>query len=418
MHRYLFAVFLLLAFTVHAQRKLSGKVTASDTKKAVAGANVYLSSTSIGTVTNEKGEFNLDHVPTGKFDLIVSFIGYDAAMVKIEPGASPGALEIILKPKINELDEVVVRSYDKNGWDKWGQLFLDNFMGTSSFSTDCILQNKEVLRFHLNKKTNVVSVFADERLEIENTALGYNLKYDLSGFEYSLVSRDFYYGGYPFFEEMVTDKPRIQKRWEENRQTAYHGSMMHFMRSVYFDHLLEEKFLVHKMLMVSDDEIKRVKLVSKKLSKKPVETHTVITDSKGKELVFYTKDPRPDTTEYYRKVMELPVAGWIVMNQLLTADSISTMVEEDSSRHFTFDHKLYVIYSPKKNPPEYQRYVSRGLLYQPVVSQLSLMDDKEVKVLPNGSYFDGVNLVTSGYWSWWEKMCNKLPYDFVPSPRK
>jgi hypothetical protein len=44
-----------------------------------------------------------------------------------------------------------------------------------------------------------------------------------------------------------------------NRAEAYYGSMMHFMRSLYRNKLIEEKFEVRKLIKLSSEEQKRVK---------------------------------------------------------------------------------------------------------------------------------------------------------------
>jgi predicted transglutaminase-like protease len=63
-------LFVLMA--VNAQYKISGKVIDFDTKKPVEGVSVYLSNTTKGTVTNNKGEFALLNIKGGKFDLVAS----------------------------------------------------------------------------------------------------------------------------------------------------------------------------------------------------------------------------------------------------------------------------------------------------------------------------------------------------------
>jgi hypothetical protein len=150
-----------------------------------------LSSTSFGSVTTETGEFTLSRFPDGRFDLVVSCIGYETYKVAVQSDNLPVNLQIILQPKVVELQEVVVEAYDKDGWYKWGNIFADNFMGTSAFASDCKLYNWQSLRFHFNKKLNTVTVTTDEQLIIENNALGYLLKYSLTRFEYDLTNRIF-----------------------------------------------------------------------------------------------------------------------------------------------------------------------------------------------------------------------------------
>lgn len=133
--------FVLLGLTASGQKSFTGKVFNANTKLPIASASVFLSNTSIGTTTDEKGVF-LFRVPTGKFELVVSCLGYETYTQSLQSNElPPTALNIYLKPKANELKEVIVQSYDKDGWRKWGKLFTDNFIGTSSSAKECKIEN-------------------------------------------------------------------------------------------------------------------------------------------------------------------------------------------------------------------------------------------------------------------------------------
>ena len=47
-------------------------------------ATVFLSGTNKGTVTDQVGSFTLSNAPTGKFDLIVSYLGFATLKTTIE----------------------------------------------------------------------------------------------------------------------------------------------------------------------------------------------------------------------------------------------------------------------------------------------------------------------------------------------
>ena len=68
---------------------LSGKVQDSEDKKSVAYANIsiinsYDKNPIDGTVTSEKGKFNFDKIPGGKYTLMVSFVGYETYEYEFE----------------------------------------------------------------------------------------------------------------------------------------------------------------------------------------------------------------------------------------------------------------------------------------------------------------------------------------------
>lgn len=61
---------------------ISGKVIDSATGEELPGALLKIDNTSIATVTNEKGEFNLSHIE-GEFKIICSYLGFKTAEFKI-----------------------------------------------------------------------------------------------------------------------------------------------------------------------------------------------------------------------------------------------------------------------------------------------------------------------------------------------
>ncbi|MFN3666087.1 MAG: carboxypeptidase-like regulatory domain-containing protein, partial [Sediminibacterium sp.] len=154
-----FAIWLIPS-SILAQQTLKGRVLAADTKQPIHLANVFLSNTSIGTVTNAEGYFTIEHFPQGRYDVVVSCIGYESFVTTIQSAQLPKTIDINLVPKVNILQEVIVEPYEKNGWDKYGKFFLDNFVGTSAFAKECKLKNPETIRFRYNKKENILRAFA------------------------------------------------------------------------------------------------------------------------------------------------------------------------------------------------------------------------------------------------------------------
>ena len=103
--RFLTVPLLLWGLLANAQtRKLSGKVTSSDSKP-VAAATIAVKNSKVKTVSNENGQFNLT-VPNGSVTLEVSSIGYLSKQVTV--GANQSSVEVVLAANQNELSEVVV----------------------------------------------------------------------------------------------------------------------------------------------------------------------------------------------------------------------------------------------------------------------------------------------------------------------
>jgi hypothetical protein len=410
--RIVFVLFVLLySFQLSfAQPALRGKVIAGDTKQPIHLANVFLSNTSIGTVTNAEGVFVLDRFPQGRFDVVVSCIGYETYVTTIQYAQLPANIEVVLKPKVNVLQEVVVEPYEKNGWERYGNFFIENFIGTSALATDCKLKNPETIRFRYNKKENILRAFADEPIVLENKALGYILHYDLKVFEYNYNTRIFYFQGYPLFEDIQTDRKRLLNRWEKNRSEAYYGSMMHFMRSLFRNQLVENGFEVRKLIKVSEEEKKRVRSIYNSRTYINGSGNIVVNDS-------LLGNGNKDSADYYRKVMRQPEKMAVLINQILPGDSIAFAIDSFTAGLY-FDDHLQVIYKYKQVPIEYVRMNSLSVQPKtPIMSEIFLPKKNAIAVLANGSYFEGIDLISSGYWGWWEKLATMLPFDYKP-PRK
>jgi hypothetical protein len=105
----------------------------------------------------------------------------------------------------------------------------------------------------------------------------------------------------------------------------------------------------------------------------------------------------------------------------MTADMLAYPVDS-VSKQFYFNDTLEVKFPAKKFPREYRRPANRGpkdqhvppLLGMPLVTDITLDNHQPITVFENGSLAGGINLVTTYYWAWWEKMANMLPYDYAP----
>lgn len=367
--------FLGIALLSNSQKVFSGKLIDSDSQKPVAGASVFLSNTSTGTVSQEDGSFIINSFPEGRYDFVVSIIGYETKIIPLNSFTMPSFLEIILTPKIKELEEVIVESYEKNGWEKWGTFFMNNLIGKTPNALECILLNSEVVKFRFDKKENIIRAFADEPLVIRNEALGYELKFDLSLFEFNFRANIFYYQGYPLFIDLVTNRKGKEKRWLQNRQETYLGSMMHFMRSLYRNQLVEDGF-----------ELRRI------IKKRNKSTEIQLGGVKNMEDMD------------------------ILVNIPLNGDSIAFAIDSVTAG-IQFTDYLQVVNPAKKMPDMYKQQNRRVGINQPMTAELYMPDPKlSISVLANGSHFNGKDLIALEYWAWSEKLSNLLPLDYENPP--
>lgn len=390
MKRLLLSLCLLTSIVSQAQKALWGKLLSADNNQPIPNASVYLSNTSIGVMSKEDGSFSINPFPEGRYDLVVSRVGYITYSQTINAATLPNELVITLKPKVVNLEEVVVAPFIKDGWKEWGDFFMEHLIGKTPNAEKCKLLNKEVVRFRLKKNPGRLEAVASEPLIIENKALGYTLTYDLGLFEYQLNAGLCTYQGYPLFTEMEAPNTETAEKWQRNREEAYRGSIMHFMRSLYRNQLQEEGF-----------ELKHVLRRKRKLKNG-----------------FFERLPA------------------MLINVPLTGDSIAYSIDS-ATVQLLFNDYLQVTYPDKKTPKSYINYLSsrqqnpfegiNGMpfsdLYklpsekpstkQPITSELTSPNTGEgVQVLYNGHYYFSPNLIAMQYWAWSEKLSNLLPLDY------
>jgi len=357
---------------------LSGNVKDSSTGKPLPGVSVFLNNTSRGTVTRADGSFLLPALPKGSYQLVVSAIGYGTRVMEINGAHLPGPLNITLRQQATELAAVTVEPYDRNGWAKWGRFFTDNFIGTGENAGFCRIMNKDVLRFHYYRRANRLSVTAAEPLLIENRALGYLLEYRLEEFvcDYNTSIVGFY--GYPFFKELTPKKEKQRLTWIINRKTAYYGSMMHFMRSLYAGRSIAEGFLAEKHEAVPNVERQRIKAIY----------HP---DFQGPGTFPM------DTLYHFWQVLKEPDP--ITRNIIMPPDSLIT-IDSARNRKLYFDSPLTVIYGANDRSKNFFQ------------SGIQLTSTSPVIVEENGYFYPARDILTTGHWAQSEKISNLLPLDY------
>ncbi len=135
------AVLFLLPILAGAQSySVSGTVIDNKSQQPLGGASVFCQNTTIGTLTNSNGEFRLT-VPAGGYDIVVSFTGYETQSTRISQQADNlQSLRFVLKEKDKSLEEVsiTVTNEVKNGLEKYGSFFKEQFIGLTENSKACV----------------------------------------------------------------------------------------------------------------------------------------------------------------------------------------------------------------------------------------------------------------------------------------
>lgn len=352
----LLSLFLLNA--LHAQNNffISGKVLNGLTGLPMASASVFAQNTTIGTITDETGNFKLQ-LPPGGYELVFTFTGFKTESRRITTADEGEAINVNLKEKEKELETVAITSTNevKDGLEKYGQFFNEEFIGKTSNSKVCNIQNAEVLHFFFSKKKNRLKIIATEPLVLKNNALGYNIKYTIDSFTHEYNTGVSIYSGSPLYEEMQGDS--IQKLlWQANRKAAYKGSLLHFMRSIYNKNLKEQEFEIQFIVQQNgiDNAIK-------------------LKDTYG--AINYIKDDSTHTVEILPNQKDLGIL----------------FMTEKPLEAYTLAH-----------PTEPKDFKFSMLIFKPTES---------LTIEQNGYFYDQNDLSISGYWAW-EKVADQLPYDY------
>lgn len=364
----IFLLLILLTYHARGQQMLSVKGSVKDEKNLVLpGATIFLTNTKSITASDNHGEFHLDNLMPGNYQLVVKMIGYAPFVQQLQLKEETVQIKASLKPSSLMLKEVKIHpDYDR---EKHLALFKKEFLGESENVRYCKLLNPDVLYFSYDKKAKVLTASSDEFLIVENKALGYQIKYLLADFGYNENTRIVTFQGYPSFKEL-NGNPAQQAKWTEKRRTAYLGSINHFIKAVYRGRTFEEGFVVMKLL------------------NRPMQG---IIPEKGKQP--------------------------LLKDRIISFDSLVTNKNKDFKR-LTFSDCLYVIYTKEKEPAEFADY-SFGNIKEPAAdlpkgqTSLVYLLAPSVDLDKNGLYDPAGGLFFEGYWAW-EKAADLMPLDYDP----
>lgn len=230
-------LFQLITFVGFAQTGvIRGIVLDGRTSKPLPYASVYFNQTTIGTNSNERGEFTLTNLAVGEYELIVSYVGYEPYQKKFSIETD---VEFVLTIRLNsqELKEVQVFAKRDAAWENQLKKFKKLFLGNGPNAGNCRILNPWVLAFP-ETSNGIFLAQATGVLEIENLSLGYRVSYELKNF--AVNQENFLVTGYVRFQELETIDSVLTKRWAKRRHEAFEGSTRHLFKTI-IEHCLEEE---------------------------------------------------------------------------------------------------------------------------------------------------------------------------------
>ena len=358
-------VWMLLIQASFAQSIVEkGLVLDKLTNQPIAGASVFINASGIGAVCGSDGSFNLSKFIQAQFGhpvLTIVAMGYETANFNL--ANHKGAVVVYLNPIVRELETVTVTAAEKNGWEKYGKDFIESFLSYSDFSKLCTIENPEVLKFYYDPNTNTLQVNARKPLIIQNKALGYKITYWLESFEHNYRTRIMTYSGLTLYEDLIRPNKRKAQaaKWLKNREAAYQGSVMHFIRSVHAGKLAESGFVVRRLEKVEGSR-------------------------KGK----------------YNNVVDPKI--------LAEADFSDTT---EGKKFIQFPSYLYVLFSKESEELPYLAKLHPFKMPNPApqTTIVHLVGTKAVEIFSNGHLEPAISFFLDGYWSY-EKLDKLLPLDY------
>jgi len=106
----LIAAWIIISATVKAQTGvIKGTITDANTKETLIGATVALQGTTNGAVTDFDGNFRIEKVQPGSYNLVISYISYDSQIVRVEvANGKESDVKVELKVASVDIKEVQV----------------------------------------------------------------------------------------------------------------------------------------------------------------------------------------------------------------------------------------------------------------------------------------------------------------------
>lgn len=225
--------------SVNVAGQVSGVVVDTQSGKPVSKASVFINNTSLSSITNDKGEFNLEGIAPGFAELVIYREGYTLFKSSLR-------IQIDKAFKLN-LKLAQIADNTKPGKSKQDaeykmnlQWFERALLGESTNAATCRITYPKSMQ--LIRTGDILEASSLEPLVIENNALGYKVTCYLQEFKADVENVTFQ--GALKFDTVATKEIEQRRTWERNRLIAYWGSSRHFFQTLVSRTSTQEGFLL------------------------------------------------------------------------------------------------------------------------------------------------------------------------------
>jgi len=350
---------------------ISGTVY-DETGGPLSSVNVFLDGTTIGVSSDIDGNFKLESIPPGFYNIVFSHVGYENAVYSVsEYNGGARIQNHQMEIDLGQLEEVeVVSNRVRTSDDSWAvyySSFKQELLGQSQNPSMCVIANPEVLNFSYDEASKTLWAFSKYPLQIRNDALGYRISYFLESFRKQ--EADLRFRGRIRFRNLEPVNGRERREWKRNRKEAYEGSFNHFKKALLNNELKKEGFRIYRLK----------KLEKLELTKEQELTEQDVIVFKGDH---YEIDFKNYLAVEYRKEKES-------QDFLLKSGSVNLFYADDIS--------------------------DDGYIYHEPGNQISVLKllKNSVRLDLTGEIIDRFGLTTYGYWSW-ERTADLVPINYDP----
>ena len=253
-----------LSLSAAAQNNLCrvyGRVTDSVSLQPIPDVSVFVPFTSRGTITNAKGEYNLDQLTAGEVQVSFRHIAYtpQSRFFSISPNDSIQC-DLQMTEATIEISEVTKQAGSID-WVYGMILFKEMFLG-DPYETSCILKNPRDLSFYFDG--DVIYGQAKQPLKISNSYLGYDITYYLDYFKFDknknpatgLGTHEYFaYGGLALYTGKNAHARVKKTKWKNNREEEFRISLKHFLQDLYQDTTSNKKFCLREVEATGPDSV-------------------------------------------------------------------------------------------------------------------------------------------------------------------
>lgn len=198
----------------------------------IDSALVFLSQTTLSSITDTSGCFIIENVPLAAYDLVIRANDYALTILTVCPTEpNPDTLSLYMGLQSHDESDLPNPSGSDRRQAGYFREFRRFLLGESDMAAQCHIENPDDIRVYLDREKNLKAE-ASVPILIINTGLGFKIECHLLDFHYYRRTGRLRFNAKTRFIPMHSDDLQEQRKWQENRLDAYMGSPRHFMRAL------------------------------------------------------------------------------------------------------------------------------------------------------------------------------------------